>query len=253
MYEDDVEVLKRLYSELVGDVAKVAKQVGIKRQQILFDPEIRLNRLKRAITLATVEGELRADGSALTSVRELMKAIASGEREPKLMRNGEEHEETRLDEFYDTVTPVDATALQTSVDWNLKDISAAQQADDFSKTMKHYLTKGEIPEQLSSQLVDDESDYESDDDECQAPARRGVSAEARRARRTAALVMELAPHFTVSEGGLLLRLHQKKGHKNQGLAQELQLRQQIHIPSQAKDLQKSIALTVHREAAHPGF
>ena len=53
--------------------------------------------------------------------------------------------------------------------------------------------------------------------------------------------------------GLLLRLHQKKGHRNQGLAQELQLRQQIHIPSQAKELQKSIALTVHREAAHPGY
>ena len=163
-YEEEVTVLQHLYSELAGDVAKVACQVGIKKQQILFDPEVRLNRLKRAINLATVEDEVRADGSELTSVRELMEAIASGEREPKLLRDGEEHEPTRMDEFYDMVTPVETTAVEVAQDWSLKDIAAAQHADDFSKTMKCYLQKGEMPVQLSEQLVDEEPDYESDNE-----------------------------------------------------------------------------------------
>jgi hypothetical protein len=162
-----VTVLHQLYSELAGDVAKVAREVGIKKQQILFDFEVRLNRLKRAINLATVEGEVRADGSELTSV-----AIASGEREPKLMRDGEEHEPTRMDEFYDIVTPVEAASVEAALDWNLKDIAAAQHADDFSKAMKHYLQKGEMPVQLSAQLIDEESDYESDDEEEQQVQRR---------------------------------------------------------------------------------
>ena len=144
-----------------------------------------------------------------------------------------------MDEFYDMVTPVEAAAVEAAQDWNLKDIAAAQHADDFSKTMKYYLQKGEMPVQLSEQLIDEESDYESDEEEEQQ-VQKPASKEAKEARRVAALVVTLAPHFTVSEGGLLLRLHQKKGHRNQGLAQELQLRQQIYIPAQAKDLQKSI-------------
>ena len=69
-----------------------------------------------------MEGEVRADGSGLTSVRELMDAIVSGEREPRLMRDGEEHEPTTVDEFYDMVTPVEAAAIKAAQDWNLKDM-----------------------------------------------------------------------------------------------------------------------------------
>ena len=145
----------------------MACRVGIKKQQILFDPQVRLNRLKRATNLATVEGEVRADGSELTSMRELMEAIASGEREPKLLRDGEEHEPIRMDEFYDMVTPVEAAAVEAAQDWSLKDIAAAQHADDFSRTMECYLQKCEMSVQLSEQLVDEESDFESDDEEDQ--------------------------------------------------------------------------------------
>ena len=111
--------------------------------------------------------------------------------------------------------------------------------------MNHYLAEGTIPEQLSSQLPDEEVDYENGDGEIQAPTGK-TSQQAKTARRVATLVVSLAPYFTVSEGGLLLRLHQKKGFKNQGLAQELQMRQQIHISAQAKELQRSIHCTGRR-------
>ena len=67
----------------------------------------------------------------------------------------------------------------------------------------------------------------------------------------AALVVMLAPNFTVTEGGLLLRLQQRRGNKHQKLAQDLELLQQLYIPTADTKLQDDIIQSVHQQSGHP--
>ena len=62
-YETDEKVLTELYSKLQGDVALVAKQVGLRKRHILLGKEAQQARLRYAINSATVVGERRQDGT----------------------------------------------------------------------------------------------------------------------------------------------------------------------------------------------
>ena len=141
---------------------------------------------------------------------------------------GEEYEPTLSNQYYELISPIGVTE-QT---WDLADIMKAHRTDPFCKYMCEYLKSGVMPQGLMSQLVPVEADddYDSSDDveetECNGKDQQ-------EAKRMAALVVTLAPHFTVSQAGLLLRLHQRNGNKHQQLAQELQLVQQLYIPTVA--------------------
>ena len=133
--------------------------------------------------------------------------------------------------------------------WCRKDTIEEQAKDKFCSSLKHDLTKGALPDTISDSLVEDDSDYEDEDDEqAGAPDKAAI----REASKIAKVVILMAPHFTVTTGGLLLKLHLKKGFKHQELAQELQLTQQICLPQSAVRLRERICFSVHKQAGHPG-
>ena len=244
-YETDEKVLTELYSKLQGDVALVAKQVGVRKQHILLGKETQQARLRHAITSATVVGERRQDGTDIMTVKEFAAAVQQGDWMQGEKHTGEEHEPTLLNQYYELISPIGVTE-QT---WDLADVMKAQRTDPFCKYMCDYLKSGVLPQGLMSQLVEADDDYDSSDEDEEAECSGKGQQEA---KRMAALVVTLAPHFTVSQAGLLLRLHQRKGNKHQQLAQELQLVQQLHIPTAAKELQKQIVTSIHAAAGHPG-
>ena len=242
-HETDETVLKELYSKLEGDVALVAKKIGLRNQHILFSKEMQQARLKHSIESATVMGEVRKDGTGIKSVKEFVAAVQSGDWMQGERHAGEEYEPTLLNEYYELIAPI-GTAVQ---DWDMADVLKAQRADAFCNNMCEYLKSGIMPRKLMQELVEPDTDYESGDGE------ESDDSKARdEAKRIATLVVTLAPHFTISSAGLLLRLHQKKGNKHQQLAQELQMVQQLHIPTADKELQRKIVTSIHTAAGHPG-
>ena len=82
--------------------------------------------------------------------------------------------------------------------------------------------------------------------------KRPPQEESKQHRRMAALVVMLAPNFTITEGGLLLRLQQRRGNKHQKLAQDRKLLQPSYIPTTDTKLQEDISQSVHQQAGHPG-
>ena len=72
-------MLTELYSKLHGDVALVAKQVGMRKHHILLGKETQQARLRRAISLATVVGERRQDGTDIMTVKEFAATIRQGD------------------------------------------------------------------------------------------------------------------------------------------------------------------------------
>ena len=70
---------------------------------------------------------------------------------------------------------------------------------------RHIALSTMTPTEIKQCLIDDDSDYDSDE-EAETPMKRPPQKESKRHRRMAALVVMLAPNFTVIEGGLLLRL-----------------------------------------------
>ena len=80
MFEEDEQVLRDLYSNLLGRVAEVATQVGATKQRLLFDPKVQAARLHNAIEQAMIE-EFTKDGDSISGVRQLVAAVEDGSRE----------------------------------------------------------------------------------------------------------------------------------------------------------------------------
>ena len=74
-YETDEKVLPELYSKLQGDVALMAKQVGLRKQHILLGTDAQQARLKHAIDSATVVGERGQDGTDIMTMEEFAAVV----------------------------------------------------------------------------------------------------------------------------------------------------------------------------------
>ena len=135
-------------------------------------------------------------------------------------------------------------------------IGEAQSKDTFTKTMKEYLSSGQMPQDLLPLLIEEDSEIDEDEDEDNVMAlpkqKRQTAKERTKLNKLVESVLTMAPHFTVSSNGLLLRLKQRKGHNHQELAQELEMFQQIYIPKQAKVLQRELIRMVHTGTGHAG-
>ena len=107
------------------------------------------------------------------------------------------------------------------------------------------------PTEIKQCLIDDDPDYDSDE-EGEIPMKRPPQKESREHGRIAAPVVMLAPNFTVTDGGLLLRLQQRRGNEQQRLAQDVELLQQLYIPTADTKLQDVIIQSVHQQAGRPG-
>ena len=224
MHEEDEDALKELYSQLAGKVAEVAKKVGVRRQHMLFDPEVQQSRLTKAIRGATVMDQVDKSGKPITTIHALIAALETDDREPPPPRTGEEYEPTRLSEYYEMIMAVEAEDSKLN-----GMIEEAQSKDTFTKTMKEYLSSGQLPQELLPLLIEEDSEIDEDEDEDKAlpKQKRHTAKERRKLNKLIESVLTMAPHFTVSANGLLLRLKQRKGHNHQELAQELEMFQQI--------------------------
>jgi hypothetical protein len=242
VYETDPEILKKMYSMLVGDVATVAKKIGIAKQHILFSPEAQAARLKHNVRTSVIQDETDKAGNQITSVAAFIKALDSEDRTSTVTLPGEQYEATRLNEYYEMINVVGEHPS-----WDFARVRKSQQIDPFAKGMQHYLATGHLPREIMSKLVEPDDNYDSDDEEggeCK------VTSTANRA--LAETIMLMAPHFTVSSSGLLLKLTQRKGKHHQQLAKELELRQQVYIPQSDTMLQRDIIEDLHMSMGHPG-
>ena len=249
MHEEDEGALKELYSQLAGKVAEVARKVGVRRQHMLFDPEVQQSRLTKAIRGATVMDQVDKSGKPITTIHALIAALETDDREQPRPRTGEEYEPTRLSEYYEMIMAVEAEDSKLN-----SMIEEAQNKDTFTKTMKGYLSSGQLPQELLPLLIEEDSEIDEDEDEDKAlpKQKRHTAKERRNLNKLAESVLTMAPHFTVSSNGLLLRLKQRKGHNHQELAQELEMFQQIYIPKQAKVLQRELVRMAHTGKGHAG-
>ena len=82
-------------------------------------------------------------------------------------------------------------------------------------------------------------------------AKSSITLGTKAARETTTMVALLAPHFTVTPSGLLLRLRRREGYQHQELARHLQFKQQIYLPPSAMRLRSGICHGVRMQPAHP--
>ncbi len=245
VYEKDPEILKNMYSMLVGDVATVARKVGIPKQDILFDPEVQAARLQHNVRSSIIKDETDKAGNQIMSVAAFVKALDSNDRATTSKLPGEQYEATRLNEYYEMIC-----TLGDHPSWDFTRILKSQQTDLFASGMLHYLTTGELPHGIAANLVERDDDY--DDGENEGDELVNESQQNAKSRLVAESIMLMAPHFTVSSSGLLLKLTQKKGNHHQQLAKELELRQQVYIPQSDTELQGDIVNDMHMAMGHPG-
>ena len=144
------DALKELYSQLAGKVAGVAKKVGVRRQHMLFDPEVQQSRLTKAIRGATVMDQVDKAGKPITTIHALIAALETDDREPPPPRTGEEYEPTRLSEYYEMIMAIEAEDNKLN-----SMIEEAQSEDTFTKTMKESLSSGRMPQDLLPLLIEE--------------------------------------------------------------------------------------------------
>jgi hypothetical protein len=224
VHESDQGKLKQLYSQLESGVASVAKRVGSAKQQLLYSTEVQRARLSNQIRQATIMEEHDQAGNAICSVHDFCRVMVEGTRMARPAKAGEMHEPTLLNERYESVAQeagvnVNAVGIGPN-EWSAEDIIKAQQEDTHCQELRRYLETGELPMDSKSTNME--------------------------------RIIAQAAYHTLTQKGVLIRLKQRKAHRNEELGRELEMHQQVVIPQSAHQLQLKIIRSAHAGAGHLG-
>jgi hypothetical protein len=241
--ETDPKVLKELFSEIWADVPNVAKSIPITQQSQLYDASVQLERLKRQVAGARLMEEADDEGRMVLTVQGMVEAIASSKRKLREQDSEVYDEYSRIDEFYDMV------ATSAEEDLSLATILNSQEQDPFCQLMMALLTEGDAEAQLKLCVAEETVRIQ------EANPNYSHDLVAKEAKKTCELTwrraLDMEHSFTLTAERVIVRLSRRKANKNQKIARELQMMQQIYIPHGDEILQNKIIDHVHMEAAHP--
>ena len=207
--------LESLMEQAWGCVGQICRETKLELSRQVMSSKAQQRRLQHFVDASTVSEMI--NNKEITTVRQMVEAITSGERDVQPPVQQGDDTTSRFVEMYDMITMVELAADKEHVSDD--DVLAAQVIDPFCKQMKQMLCKSDGCRTSTDQLYKD----------CKWQA----------------------PYHTVTKDGLLRRLLWKKGSKAD--AQVLEGRAPAVVPEGAKALQQKLCEVIHAESGHAKY
>jgi len=214
--ENDAAKLESLMEQAWGCMGQICRETKLELSKQVMSSRAQQRRLQHIVDGAAITEMIY--NKEITTLKQMVDAIAAGEREVEQPAQQGDDTTSRFVEMYDMINAVE-DELCDKGHVSDENVLAAQILDPYCRQMKQILSKGSKCRTSTDQMYRD----------CKWQA----------------------PYHTVTEDGLLRRLLWKKGSKAD--AQVIEGRAPAVVPEAATSLQRRLCEVLHAESGHAAY